>query len=200
MKRIGDQFREHRADGGATGDQGDLGRGDVNMSGGDTAADRGRGADVGHATATGGGDDGSRDRAGGAGPGSVPHGRADADADLEYAAGGEDSGPRGPPYSGTPTGDARSGELRADLQRASEPPLGRKRGGSPASGQEAGLRPVRRCLDREPEWGSQGDREPGEGGGGCVHLLSLFDGLGAAMVAMVELFAAMGCPGRFAGG
>ena len=43
------------------------------------------------------------------GPGSVQHGREDADADLEYAAGGEDSGPREPPYSGTPSGDARGG-------------------------------------------------------------------------------------------
>ena len=178
VKRIGDQLGGRRADGGATGDQGDPGRDDVNMSGEDTAADRGRGADVGHAATTGGGDDGARDKAGEAGPGSVPHERADADAGLGYAAGGGDSGPREPPYSGTPTGDARSGELRADLQRASEPPLGRKRGGSPASGREAGPRPVRRCLDREPEWGTQSDHESGGGGGGRVHLLSLFDGVG----------------------
>ena len=72
VKRIGDQLCEHRADGGATGDQGGLGPDDVDMQCEDTAANRGGGGDVGHAAAAGGGDDGSRDRADGAGPGSLP--------------------------------------------------------------------------------------------------------------------------------
>ena len=200
VKRIEDQPVERRTDGGATSDRGDLDRDDVNMSCEDTAADHGRGAGVGHAATAGGGDDGAHDKAAGAGLGSESHERADADEGRGYAAGEGDPGPREPPYSGTPTGDARSGELRADLQRASEPLLGRKRGGSPASGREAELRPVRRCLDRGPEWGARSDGEAGGGGGGRVHLLSLFDGVGTAMVAMVELFAAMGCPDKFAGG
>ena len=206
VKRIGDQLDEQRADGGAFGGRGGPGPDDVDMHCEGTAANRDGGGDAGRRAAPGGVDDGSRCQSDGAGHEGLPNGCAGADASHGYAADDGASGPQGPPYSGTPTGDARSAELRAGLQRTPEPPAtpepppGRKRGGSPEGGQEEVPRPVRRCLDREPGWGAPGGHETGGTGGGRVHLLSLFDGVGTAMVAMVELFAAMGCPGKFAGG
>ena len=124
----------------------------------------------------------------------------DPDDAREYAADVGNPVPCGPPYSGTPTDDARSGELRADLQQGSGPLLGRKRGSSPVSEREAELRPVRRCLDSGPESGARSDGGGRGRGTGRVHLLSLLDGVGTAMLAMVELFAALGCQDRFAGG
>ena len=136
----------------------------------------------------------------GAEQGSERTGCPDRGDTQGHAGDTENPAPCEPPYSGTPTGDARSGELRADLQRGSGPPPGRKRGSSPTGEGEAELRTVKRCFDNGPEWDA---RECGRGvdrGAGHVHLLSLFDGVGTAMLAMVELFAALGCQDRFAGG
>ena len=106
-----------------------------------------------------------------------------------------------PPYSGTPTGAAQSDELREDLQLDRGAPHGRKRDGSPTNGQqELELRAVRRCFDGGPEWSVHANEGRRDDRSRRVYLLSLFDGVGAAMLAMVELFAALGCQGRFAGG
>ena len=71
--------------------------------------------------------------------------------------------------------------------------MGRKRSSSPAGQSEAGLRAVKRRLDNDPEWDARGGGSGVARGAGRVHLLSLFDGVGTAMLAMVELFAALGC-------
>ena len=157
------------------------------------------GGDGSHAADAGGGTNGAHAEPPGAEPRDDGAGRADQDATCGYAADAGDPAPCGPPYSGTPTGDARSGELRADLQQGSSPPPGRKRGSSPVGEREAALRSVRKCPDSGPEWGTRGDDGGESRGAGRVHLLSLFDGVGTAMVAMVELFAALGCQDKFAG-
>ena len=161
VKRIEGRSVGRRADGGSESDRGDPGRDDVNMSCGDTTADDGRGGDGSHAATASGGEGGVHDELPGAERGDERNGRADPDDAREYAADEGNPVPCGPPYSGTPTGDARSGELRADLQQGSGPPLGRKRGSSPGSEREAELRPVRKCVDSGPEWGARSD-----GGGG----------------------------------
>ena len=117
-----------------------------------------------------------------------------------YTSGTGGPAPCEPPYSGTPTGAAQSGELRDDLQRGPGASHGQKRGSSPAAKREAELLAVKRCLDDGPEWSARSnDRGPSRGAG-RVYLPSLFDGVGTAMLAMVELFAALGCQDRFAGG
>ena len=178
------------------GGQDDGEPGDVDM-GGSTAAREGSGV-----TATAGrrrsvrglsgrtGEDQKDDRAG----------RPNGDDDPGYAGGAGGSAPCEPPYSGMPTGAAQSGELRGDLQRGPGASLGRKRGSSPAAEREVELRAVKRCLDDGPEWSARGDDRGPNKRAGRVYLLSLFDAVGTTMLAMVELFAAMGCQDRFAGG
>ena len=117
-----------------------------------------------------------------------------------YASGTRGPAPCEPPYSGTPTGAAQSGELRDDLRRGQGASHGRKRGSSPAAERETELRAVRRCFDDGPEWSAHSNERGPSTGAGRVYLLSLFDGVGTAMIAMVKLFAALGCQDRFAGG
>ena len=116
--RIEGRSDGHRADGGSGGDRGDRGHGDVNMTGGSTTACEGRGGDGSHAAADSGGAGGAHVEPPGAERRGERTGRADPGDARGYAADAGNPVPCGPPYSGTPTGDARSGELRADLQLA----------------------------------------------------------------------------------
>ena len=120
--------------------------------------------------------------------------------DPGYAGGTESPSPCEPPYSGTPTGAAQSDELRGDLQHGRGAPHGLKRDSSSATVQGVGLRAVRGCLDDGPLRGGHSSGGGRSSRAGRVYLLSLFDGAGTAMVAMVELFAALWCQDRFAGG
>ena len=107
-----------------------------------------------------------------------------------YAGGTGGPAPCEPPYSGTPTRAAQSGELRDGLQRGPGASHGRKRGSSPSAEWEAELR---------PEWSARSNDRGPSSGAQHVYLLSLFDGVGTAMLAMVKLFAALGYQNRFAG-
>ena len=199
VRRIEGRERETEEERAAAGDGGERGTGDVTM--GATPAgderdhvanspdvDRGGGEEYppGGPTATeteGGHQDGP-------GPEDA-HG---------YTGGAGPSGLHDQPYGGTPTGDTRSGELRACLQRDAGPPQGRKRNEPAACSAADAGRAVRRCLDFGPAWGVLGGDGRGGGKGRRVHLLSLFDGVGTAMLAMVELFTVLGCRDRLAGG
>ena len=187
VKRISDRLDGQRADGGAFGARDAPGPDDADMHCDGAATNRDEGDGTGRKAAPGGVGDGSACQSGGAGHGGPANGCANASASHGYAADGGTSGLRGPPYSGTPTGGARSAEMGAGLRRTPEPPATpehprrRKRGGSPGGEREEVLRPVRRCLDREPEWDATGEHGTGGAGGGRVYLLSLFDGVGTAM-------------------
>ena len=181
------------------GGQGDGGHGDVDVDGSTCAREGSGGCGSRNEAVVGAGGRMRADRDGVEQEGERTR-CPDGDDAPEYAVGAGNPAPCEPPYSGTPTGAARSGELRGELQRGPEAPLGRKRGSSPASGRGAELRAVKRCLDNGPEWNARGNDCGASKRAGCVYLLSLFDGVGTAMLAMVELFAALGCQDRFAGG
>ena len=117
-----------------------------------------------------------------------------------YAGGTGSPCPCESPYSGTPTGAAQSDELRGDLQQGRGAPHGRKRDGSPATGQESEFRAVRMCFDGGPEWSVHTSECRRDDRARLVYLLSLSDGVGTAMLAMVEPFTAPGCQDRFEGG
>ena len=119
-----------------------------------------------------------------------------------YAGGTGSPCPCEPPYSRTPTGAVQSDELREDLQLDRGAPHGRKRDGSPTTEQqELEPRAVRRCLSTAGlEWSVQASDGRRDDRSRRVYLPSLSDGVGTAMLAKVELFTALGCQGRFAGG
>ena len=202
VRRIEDSSGGSRSCREPEGGQGDGGPGDVDMDG-NTAAREGSGGPRSCGSrdeaAVGAGSRMRADRAGVEQEGERTR-RPDGDDAPGYAGGAGNPAPCEPPYSGTPTGTARSGELRGDLQRGPETPLGRKRGSSPASERGAELRAVKRCPDDGPEWNARGNDCGASRRTGRVYLLSLFDGVGTAMLSMVELFAALGCQDRFAGG
>ena len=199
VRRIGDSSGGSPARKEPEGGQGDGEPGDVDM-GGSTAARGGSGGLGNRDEAFVG--EGSRRRSGRTGEDQKDEraGRPNGDDDPGYTGGTGGPRPLRAAFSGTPAGAAESGELRGDLQRGPEASLGRKRGSSPSAEREVELRAVKRCLDDGPEWNARGDDCGPNKGAGRVYLLSLFDGVGTAMLAMVELFAALGCQDRFAGG
>ena len=91
VKRIEGRSDGHRADGESGGDRGDLGRDDVNMSCGDTAADDGRGGDGSRAATASGGAGGAHAEPPGAERGDARTGRADPGDDRGYAADAENT-------------------------------------------------------------------------------------------------------------
>ena len=174
--------------------------GDVTMSGA-AAADDGRGHVASGPDAPRGGRSGSpRDEPTAPGAEGGRHDDTGPADTHDYTGGAGPSGLHDQPYGGTPTGETRSGELRAGLLRGAGTTQRRKRN-EPAAGSETGSgRTVRRCLDYGPTWDDLGGNDGGGRKGKRVHLLSLFDGVGTAMLAMVELFTVLGCRDRLAGG